>query len=108
MPRKTVVLPSWKPRSLPPFTCTTGGFIFGESAAFRASLVFAPNAGAGSSAILASAPPTTAAPLSTARRFIDIDPDDSRDFRLRINPLTDGRGRADNSIRTIDRPLDAS
>src|SRR5215471_6559331 len=88
MLRKVLVLPSRKPRSLPLFTCTTGGFRFGESAAFGASPLLAPNADAGSIIMPASVEPTTAAPPSRARRFIEADSDDSCDLRFFIqSPL---------------------
>src|SRR5580692_4017417 len=83
MPRNVLVLPSRKPRSLPPVTCTTGGFRFGELAP---STVFAPIAGAGSITMPASAPPTAAAPPNRVRRFITIDSDDWYDLRLLIHP----------------------
>src|SRR5580658_1258274 len=78
MPRKVLVLPSRKPRSLPPVTCTTGGLRFGEVAP---STVFAPNAVAGSITMPASA----AAPPNKVRRFIKIDSDDGYDLRLFID-----------------------
>src|ERR1700677_2099461 len=80
MPRKVLVLPSRKPRSLPLFTCTTGGFRFGESGAPVAFA--APDADAGSSAMPASVPLTTAAPPNSVRRFINTD---SGDLRLLIH-----------------------
>src|SRR5580658_7353726 len=85
MPRNVLVLPSRKPRSLPPVTCTTGGLRFGELAP---STVFAAMAGAGSIAIPASAPPTAAAPPNKVRRFMNSDSDD---LRLLIHPPTWGR-----------------
>src|SRR5215471_6819298 len=84
MPRKVLVLPSRKPRTLPPVTRTTGGFRFGESAAF-ATPTFASAADAGSSETPANAPLTTAAPCSSERRFRVIDSDDGWDLRWLIN-----------------------
>src|SRR6516165_9190325 len=87
MPRNVLVLPSRKPRSLPLFTCTMGGFRFSESPAFGVALVLALNGDAGSTAMPASVPLTMAAPRSTVRRFTVIGSDDGCDLRLLINSL---------------------
>src|ERR1700722_7138196 len=78
MPRKVLVLPSRKPRSLPPVTCTIGGLRFGELAP---STVFAARAVAGSITMPAGAPP------NNVRRSIKLDSDDGCDSRLLMRLL---------------------